>query len=96
MVVCCARKDTGHQRTALQMTKANIHEDRKRFFICAPERAWREQWSVDAAARIKSEIGNDFTLPPLASNDLLCGSNSDESAVFDVLTKDDAHTIDIG
>ena len=36
------------------------------------------------------------TLPPLASNDLLCGSSSDESAVFDVLTKDDAHTIDIG
>ena len=26
----------------------------------------------------------------------LCGSSSDESAVFDVLTKDDAHTIDIG
>src|ERR1044072_1279154 len=42
------------------------------------------------------EIGNAFTLPPLASNDLLCGSSSDESAVFDFLTKDDPDTIDIG
>ena len=37
-----------------------------------------------------------LSMTPLASNDLLCGSSSDESAVFDVLTKDDAHTIDIG
>ena len=34
--------------------------------------------------------------PRRASNDLICGSSSDESAMFDVLTKDDAHTIDIG
>jgi len=31
-----------------------------------------------------------------AANDLLCDSTSDDSAVFDVLTKYDAHTIDIG
>src|SRR6266498_2355408 len=29
------------------MTKANIHEDRKRFFICAPDRTWCEEWSVE-------------------------------------------------
>jgi hypothetical protein len=55
---------------------------------------------VDAAARIKTPCAAPNKLrntpPPLASNDLLCGSTSDESTVFDVLTKDDAHTIDIG
>ena len=28
-------------------------------------------------------------------NEVLCGSSGDESMVFDVLTKDDAHAIDI-
>jgi len=65
--------------------------------------AKRNNGGDDAAVRIQVgnrqlEIGNDFTPPPLASNPEasgLCGTRSDKSVVFDVLTKDDVHTIDV-
>jgi len=54
---------------------------------------------VDAAARFHHRIAGPVMmceiLPPLSSDDLLCGTTGDKSALFDILTKDDAHTIDI-
>jgi hypothetical protein len=58
--------------------------------------------SVGGASIKTAPLGGDgylievcMRLWALVSDDLLCGSSSDESAVFDVLTKDDAYTIHI-